>query len=61
MRIVKSERIILSQIENDIWCEFDNFLTGLARGTENPNTKKTVLKVQELLSDLRENMDVEVE
>lgn len=61
MRIVKSERVILSQIENDIWCEFDNFLTGLARGTENPNTKKMVLKVQEILSDLRENMDVEVD
>ena len=61
MKIVKTERIILSQIENDLWCEFDNFLSGIARGTENPDTEKTVLKVQELLSDLRENMDVEVE
>jgi hypothetical protein len=61
MRIVKSERVILSQVEHDIWCEFDILLSGLARGIENPNAKKMVLRIQELLGDLYEAMDVEVE
>ena len=61
MRIVRSERIILSQNENDIWINFDNILSGLARETQNPNTEKAILKIQNLLNDLWEVMDVEVE
>lgn len=61
MRFVKSERIILSQNESDTWIEFDNILSGLARGTENPNTEKEILKIQELLSNLWEEMDIEKE
>lgn len=61
MRIVKSERIILSQDENDIWIALDNILSGLARETQNPNTEKAILKIQNLLNDLWEDMDVEVE
>ena len=61
MRIVRSERVILSQNENDTWINFDNILSGLARETQNPNTEKAILKIQNLLNDLWEEMDVEVE
>ena len=33
MRIVRSERVILSQNENNTWIDFDNILSGLARET----------------------------
>ena len=61
MRIVRSERVILSQNENNTWIDFDNILSGLARETQNPNTEKGILKIQNLLNDLWEVMDVEVE
>ena len=61
MRIVRSERVILSQNENNTWINFDNILSGLARETQNPNTEKAILKIQNLLNDLWEEMDVEVE
>ena len=61
MRIVRSEKIILSQNENDTWIDFDNILSGLARETQNPNTEKAIIKIQNLLHDLWELMDVEVE
>ena len=60
MRIVRSERVILSQNENNTWIDFDNILSGLARETQNPNTEKAILKIQNLLNDLWEEMDVEV-
>lgn len=61
MRIVRSERLILSQNENDTWIGFGNILSGLVRETQNPNTEKAILKIQNLLNDLWELMDVEVE
>lgn len=61
MRIVRSEIVILSQNENDTWIDFDNILSGLAREMQNPNTEKAILKIQNLLNDLWEVMDVEVE
>lgn len=59
MRIVRSERIVLSQNENDIWIKFNNILLGLARGTQNPNTEKTISEIQDLLIELWEEIDVE--
>lgn len=61
MRIIKSERIILSQNENDTWIALDNILSGLARETDNPETEKDIVKIQNLLNDLWESLDVEVE
>lgn len=61
MRIVRSERIVLSQNESDIWIKFNNILLGLARGTQNPNTEKTISEIQDLLIELWEEIDVEVE
>ena len=61
MRIVRSEKVILSQNENSTWIDFDNILSGLARDTQNPNTEKAIVKIQNLLNDLWEVMDVEAE
>lgn len=61
MRIVRSEKVILSQNENSTWIDFDNIFSGLARETQNPNTEKAIVKIQNLLNDLWEVMDVEAE
>ena len=61
MRFIKSEKIILSQNENNTWIGFANILSGLVRETQNPNTEKAIIKIQNLLHDLWELMDVEVE
>ena len=61
MRIVRSEKVILSQNENSTWIDFDNILSGLARETQNPNTEKAIVKIQNLLNDLWEVMAVEAE
>lgn len=61
MRIVRSEKVILSQNENRTWIDFDNILSGLARETQNPNTEKAILKIQNLLNDLWEVMGAEAE
>ena len=52
MRIVKCEKIYLSQDEADIWDNFEQILNGLERGSENPNTKNLICKIQSLLNDL---------
>ena len=59
MRFIKSEKIILSQNENDIWIEFSSVLSGLARGTENPNTEKMIIEIQRLLANLWDKTEVE--
>ena len=61
MKFVKSERIILTQNESDNWIEFDNILSGLARGTENPETEKMVIEIQNSLQDLWNAIDLEVD
>lgn len=61
MQIIKSERIILSQNESDIWMKFDNILSGFARGTENPETEKMIIEIQGSLQDLWNAMDIELE
>lgn len=61
MRIVRSEKVILSQNENRTWIDFDNILSGLARETQNPNTEKAIVKIQNLLNDLWEVMGAEAE
>ena len=52
MRIVKCEKIYLSKEEQGVWNNFDQILEGLERGSENPNTKNLVCKIQSLLDDL---------
>lgn len=61
MRFIQSEKIILSQKEGDTFSDFVNLMTGLARGTRNPNTERVILKIQELVNDLWEHFEIEVE
>lgn len=60
MEFVKSEIIILSQNESDIWIEFDNILSGIARGTENPNTAKMIIEIQNSLHKLWNEIDIKL-
>lgn len=57
MRIVKSEKIFLSQNELNTWQEFDKILYGLERGCENPDTINLIYKIQSCLSDLWEEIE----
>lgn len=57
MRIVKCEKIFLSQNEADTWTSFDQILEGLERGCENPETIILINKIQSLLSDLWEEIE----
>lgn len=57
MRIVKCEKIFLSQNEADTWEDFGHILDGLERGSENPNTKNLICKIQSLLDDLWEEVE----
>ena len=52
MRIVKCEKIFLSQNEADTWTSFDQILEGLERGSESPETVMLINKIQSLLDDL---------
>lgn len=57
MRIVKCEKIYLSQNESDIWEKFENILEGLERGCECPDTINLINKIQSHLSDLWEEIE----
>ena len=57
MRVVKSEKIYLSQNEFDIWSNFNQILSGLERESENPNTEELICKIQSLLDDLWEEVE----
>lgn len=57
MRIVKCEKIFLSQNEMDTWVDFIQILEGLERGCEDPNIKNLVCKIQSLLDDLGDEIE----
>ena len=57
MRVVKCEKIFLSQNEADIWTEFDQLLEGLERGYECPDTIILINKIQSCLCDLWEEIE----
>ena len=57
MRIVKCEKIFLSQSETDTQTNFEKILEGLYRGCENPDTVKLVDEIQSLLGDLWEEVE----
>lgn len=60
MRIVRCEKIFLSQNEADTWTNFEQILDGLKRESENPNIVDLVSKILSLSNDLwREVEDVE--
>lgn len=57
MRIVKCEKIFLSQDEADTWENFEKILDGLYQGCENPDTTKLVDEIQDLLGALWEEVE----
>ena len=59
MRIVRTEKIFLSQNEIDTWTKFSQILEGLERESKNPDISSLANLVQDLLNDLWKNVDVE--
>ena len=57
MKIVKCEKIYLSQNEANTWTKFYEILEGLERGSENPNTLSLINQIQNLLNDLWEEIE----
>ena len=59
MRIVRTEKIFLSQNEADTWTKFSQILNGLERESKNPDVSSLTNLVQDLLNDLWKNVEVE--
>ena len=59
MRIVRTEKIFLSQNEADTWTKFSQILEGLERESKNPEGSSLTNLVQDLLNDLWKNVEVE--
>ena len=59
MRIVRTEKIFLSQSEADTWTKFSQILDGLERESKNPDVSRLTNLVQDLLNDLWKKVDVE--
>lgn len=57
MRVVKCEKIFLSQNESDTWTNFENILEGLERECECPDTINLINKIQSYLCDLWEEVE----
>lgn len=57
MRIVKEEKIYLSQNEADVWLNFHRILEAIERGSENPNTIKLALEIECSLADLWQKIE----
>lgn len=57
MRIVKCEKIFLSQNEFNTWSNFNPILSGLERESGNPKTKELICKIQTLLDELWEEVE----
>ena len=59
MRIVRTEKIFLSQNEADTWTKFSQILEGLERESKNPDVSSLTNLVQDLLNDLWKNVEIE--
>lgn len=57
MRFVKCEKIYLSLNEFNTWEKFYVILEGLERGSDNPDTRNLICKIQSLLDDLWEEVE----
>lgn len=56
MKIVKTERIILSQTEITVIEQFQELMESIHRGTSEPSTEETIDEILGHLNDLKENM-----
>lgn len=60
MRVIKCEKIYLSQNEADTWTKFSQILEGIERESENPYVLDIIGKIIVNMSDLwKENVDIE--
>ena len=59
MKIVRTEKIFLSQNEADTWTKFSQILEGLERESKNPDVSSLTNLVQDLLNDLWKNVEIE--
>ena len=59
MRIVRTEKIFLSENEADTWIKFSQILDSLERESKNPDVSSLTNLVQDLLNDLWKNVEVE--
>ena len=60
MRVVKCEKIFLSQNEADTWTKFSQILEGLERESENPYVLDIISEIIVNMSDLwKEIVDIE--
>ena len=59
MRIVRTEKIFLSENEVNTWTKFSQILEGLERESKKPDISSLANLVQDLLNDLWKNVEVE--
>ena len=59
MRIVRTEKIFLSQNEADTWTKFSQIIDGMERESKNPDVSSLTNLVKDLLNDLWKNVEVE--
>lgn len=57
MRIVKCEKIFISQKEADIWTKFSQILEGIERESENPYILDIISQITGNMSDLWEEVE----
>lgn len=57
MRIVKCEKIFLSQEEADTWTKFSQILEELEKESENPYIIDIIGEISSLMSDLWEEVE----
>ena len=57
MKVVKCERIFLSQNEADTWTKFSQILEGLKRESENPYVLDIINEIIVNMSDLWEEIE----
>jgi hypothetical protein len=57
MRIVKCEKIYLSQNEADTWIKFSQILEGIERESENPYILDIISEIVGHMSDLWEEVE----
>ena len=57
MKVVKCEKIYLSQNEADTWTKFSQILEGIERESENPDIKDLVLEIKSCLCALWDGIE----
>ena len=59
MRIVKCEKIFISQEEDYIWEGFDKILEDIERGSEDLDIKNLIVKIRSYMFDLANIVEVD--